>query len=172
MPSEEETQSAVYSIDTIALVDLKRLYPPDVFPLLWIKLDDLINKGRLISPDRVLKELERRDDELLAWVKARKHMFKELSLQQLKLAAGIVAEYSDLVDMNKDTEEADPFVISLAMAENEPDQTRLFNDEYVVVAQERRRRGTGRNKIPDVCDAKGIRCLNLLELFREEKWQM
>jgi hypothetical protein len=172
LPSDERALSIVYCIDTSALVDLKRLYPLDIFPLLWKKLDDLIQKGRLIAPDRVLKELERRDDELLAWVKARKQMFKEISSQHLRLVSEIVAEFPDLVDVNKDTEEADPFVISLVMAENEPDQKRLFNDRYVVVTQEKRRRGTGRNKMPDICDAKGIPCLNLLDLFREEKWRM
>jgi len=74
-----------YSVDTSALIDLwVRYYPPDVFDTLWKHLDDLVRKGRLLAVDEVRRELEKKDDELYKWVKARPNMLVPLdqTLQQ------------------------------------------------------------------------------------------
>ena len=40
-----------------------------------------------------------------------------------------------------------------------------------VVTGEKRKGNPARPKIPDVCEAYGIKCLNLLELMKSEGWK-
>jgi len=64
-----------YSVDTSALMDAwVRYYPPDVFGTLWERINSLVVAGRLLAIDEVLRELEKKDDELHKWVRARPHM--------------------------------------------------------------------------------------------------
>ena len=57
-----------YCIDTSAILDgWVRHYPIDTFPALWDRLDRLVDSGRLCTSDEVLRELEAKDDDALAW---------------------------------------------------------------------------------------------------------
>jgi len=68
-----------YSVDTSALMNAwNRHYPPDVFGGVWKRIDDLIDDGRFLAVDPVLDELEKQDDDLIAWAAARKRMFVPL----------------------------------------------------------------------------------------------
>ena len=148
-----------YCIDTSALIDLKKLYPRDIFPSIWKNLEDLIFQGRLIAPKEVLKELERIEDELLGWVRHNRIMFKNLNIEQIRDVKEILRRFENLVDASKQGPHADPFVIALALSES-----------CTVVTSERT--GTSsKPKIPDVCSHFGIKCLSLLEFFREQKWE-
>ena len=52
-----------YSIDTSSiLTGWRRTYPPDIFPTLWEKLDELIAEQILIATEEVLHELEKKDN--------------------------------------------------------------------------------------------------------------
>ncbi len=107
----------VYCIDTSALIDLHKLYPSDVFVSLWEKLDELVKQGRLITPHEVFKEITRKDDELLRWLKERKSMVTHLDQEQLDMVKGILQRFPQLVDPNRPLPEADPFIIALAVVE-------------------------------------------------------
>ena len=50
---------AKYTIDTCSLTAMNRIYPKDVFPGAWNKLDELADNGLLISIENVLDELKR-----------------------------------------------------------------------------------------------------------------
>ena len=53
-----------YSIDTSSILDgWIRYYPPDVFPLVWTKIEELIEKEILVATEEVLFELEKKDDK-------------------------------------------------------------------------------------------------------------
>jgi len=68
-----------YCIDTSALIEAWQAdYPIENFPGFWNRMDDLIDAGRLVAPEEVLRETTRRSDELHAWLNARKQMFREL----------------------------------------------------------------------------------------------
>ena len=65
-----------YSIDTSALMDgWARYYPPDVFPVVWERLDGLIQAGDLVAIEEVSVELEKKEDELYRWAKQRASLF-------------------------------------------------------------------------------------------------
>lgn len=151
-----------YCIDTCALIDLwRRHYPPDVFPGLWEDIEKLVNEGLLIAPREVLEELRGVDDEILEWAKRHGRMFLALDNSQLREVARILERSPGLIDSNKDTPEADPFLIALAGAMG-----------WAVVTSEKPR--TSRNappKVPDVCRSWGVNCISLVEFFREQGWK-
>lgn len=164
-------EQIIYCIDTSALIDLKRLYPSDVFLTLWEKLNELVKQGRLIAPREVLKEIEEKDDELLRWVKKHKKMFKKLNQQQIEIVKEIQQRFPTLVDPAKKIPDADPFVIALAIAESKKAKELLFKDQYIVITQEKPSSRGGKPQIPDVCQYYRIAWMPVGELFKKEQWR-
>jgi hypothetical protein len=153
-------ESHSYCIDTNALIDLwRRLYPMDIFPSLWKKMEDLVHSGKLIAPREVLNELEKMDDDLLKWAKKHRAIFIAPETEQLDQVKEILRVFPTLIDPNKTTPDADPFVIALAITER-----------AVVVTNEKAAGPGGPPKIPNVCLKYDVKCLNLLDFFREQKW--
>ncbi|MCM8811198.1 MAG: DUF4411 family protein [Candidatus Omnitrophica bacterium] len=61
----------LYCLDSSVIINLFRHsglpyppYPEDVFKGLWNKIEELIRNGQIISHITVLKEIEKRDDEI------------------------------------------------------------------------------------------------------------
>jgi hypothetical protein len=151
----------VYCIDTSALIAAwQERYPPENFPAFWQRVDDLIADNRLTAPMEVLRETEKRSDELHTWLSSRKLMFRELEDAIQIEAASVLAQFPRLVGERKLRTSADPFVIALARVAG----LRIVTDE----------KPTGnlqRPNIPDVCSALGMPpCMGLLDLIRAEKW--
>ena len=69
------------------------IYPPDVFPSLWAKMDGLITSGEIISSEEVYFELERKSDDLHDWIKARKQMLVALNEPIQLRAVALLSEY-------------------------------------------------------------------------------
>ena len=150
-----------YCIDTSSLVHAyQRSYPPDILPDLWDnRFDTLIESGQLVAPFDVLEELVRKHDELYAWAKSRPKMFLELDTFQDELS-NIMKRFPRLVDTKKGKSGADPMVISVAIARN---------PKLTVVTEEVG--GSQKSpKIPFVCREYDIRCINILQLFRDQGW--
>ncbi|MGA2478937.1 MAG: DUF4411 family protein [Spirochaetia bacterium] len=149
-----------YSVDTSSILDAwRRYYPPDVFPALWTSMDILIAGGSLRATDEVRVELERKDDEVLAWAAGRDGFFVELDDRIQMAVTNILSQYPKLLDTRSNRSGADPFVIALAQIENS-----------AVVTGERLTNSLLRPNIPDVCRELGIRSMNILELIREQNW--
>lgn len=150
-----------YCIDTSSLIDLwRRAYPRDVFAGLWKNIENLVAQGRLIAPREVKRELAKRDDALLKWANSHRHMFKSLDAQQAALVKQIQGKFPKLVDPNKETPDADPFVVALAISRG-----------FLVVSSEIPANPGADPKIPDVCKVYKVVHLDLLEFFRKEKWR-
>ncbi|MGE0454274.1 MAG: DUF4411 family protein [Vicinamibacteria bacterium] len=149
-----------YSIDTSGILDgWRRYYPPDVFPDVWTSLDDLIESGDLRATEEVYFELEKRDDEVFAWAKARKaRLFVPIDDRIQAEVAAVLARFERLVRQGRSG--ADPFVIGLGMAEN-----------CAVVTGERPSGSLEKPRIPDVCTALDIPYTDLLGLFRQQGWR-
>lgn len=151
----------VYCIDTSALLEgWVRHYPPDIFPALWENLRSMIDSSELISPEEVLVELSKKDDLVYQWAKENQAMFVPLDDETQEVTSDILTAFPRLVGQLKDRNSADPFVIAVAMIQ-----------DAVVVTSERPSGSHNRPKIPDVCEHYGIRCINLLDLIREQGWQ-
>ncbi len=137
-----------------------RYYPPDVFPALWTNLETMIAQRCIISPDEVLHELEKKDDGLHAWAKGNDIMFHPLDGPVQHAASEILARFPRLVDSNSGRSRGDPWVIALAMVRG-----------CAILTGEKPSGNPVKPKIPDVCKHYGIRCLNMLEFIREQKWR-
>lgn len=150
-----------YSIDTSAILDgWRRYYPPDTFPGLWDKLNVLIQQGHLQATEEVLHELEKKDDEVFEWAKAREDaFFIPLDADIQPVVADILEDFEKLVDTRANRSAADPFVIALAKL-----------NRCCVVTGERATTSSGRPNIPDVCSALRIPCITLLQMIQSERW--
>jgi len=161
--SKGKQSSRVYCIDTCSILQRSRVYPPDVFPDLWTKIDDLITQKRLISSSEVYRELVDLSlaDDAEEWAKARKHMFMDVDPDIEAYAIPIIQRYqSQFVNYRTGVSQGDPWVVATAQC-----------FKCVVVTEEVFSGGPARVKIPNVCADLGVECLNLLGLMREEKWQ-
>ena len=153
-----------YCIDTSALIHAwRRAYPIRNFPLVWGRIDELIEAGRLISSIEVLNELEKRDDDLYEWANERKDMFLDIEGNKLQIRiAEILKFYPRLVDTRKNRSAADPFVIAVAS---------VSDPTLVVVTEEGSTNNIKKPNIPDVCIAENLKCIKILELIILEDWR-
>ena len=150
-----------YSIDTSGILrGWRRSYPPSIFASLWDDIALLISEGELRATDRVKAELERKDDEVLEWSDGQAGFFVPLD-DAIQLAASkIIESHPRLLDSRPGRSGADPFVIALAEIHG-----------CTVVTDEAATNSTKRPNIPDVCRARNVRCIGLLDLFRECSWK-
>ncbi len=149
-----------YSLDTSSILHAwRRAYPPEVFPGLWQKFDELIEQRELIASEEVLVELERMDDKVHGWARQRRTMFVPTD-DAIQLAVQeILRNHPGLVDPARPRLGADPFVIAVARIRG-----------CTVVTQETPTANPMRPKIPDVCGALGIPCINVLQFIRQQGW--
>jgi Domain of unknown function (DUF4411) len=148
-----------YCFDTSVLIGCwARSYPPDVFPGLWIKLDELITQQHVLCPDEVRVELARQEDELAKWVNARPHMFVPLDDAIQRATSEVLARHPLLMKATKNRNGADPFVIATAWVKS------------LTVVTEELGGTTTKPKIPSVCQALGVPCINVLSFLRDQGW--
>ena len=159
-----------YVIDSCSLIELNRKYPIDIFPSVWQKIELLINKGFLVSPKEVLKEIEKGDDNLKDWAKKQTKFFKSLTLRQVQIVQEILAKYPKWINEDSMTPIADPFVIALAIEmENDPQRTIIETIKKRIIVSEERMSGK-KTKVPYVSLQYGIECIFLIDMFRNEGW--
>ena len=159
-----------YVIDSCSLIELNRKYPIDIFPPVWQKIESLIDKGFLVSPKEVLKEIEKGDDHLKEWSKKQTKLFKDLTVKQIKIVQEILAKYPKWLNEDSLTPIADPFVIGLAIdMETDIQKTLSETIKKRIVVSEERISGK-QTKVPYVCQEYNIECIFLIEMFRKEGW--
>jgi hypothetical protein len=148
-----------YCFDTSVLVECwSRSYPPDVFPGLWLKLDELIARQEVLCPDEVRVELARQEDELAKWIDVRPHLFVPLDDAIQRATSEVLARHPLLMKATKNRNGADPFVIATARVRS-----------LTVVTEEKGGTDT-KPKIPSVCKALGVPCVNVLSFLRDQGW--
>jgi len=152
-----------YALDTNVLIHAWRdLLPLDIAPGFWEQLEALGQDGAVVISMEVVKELEKRDDELLEWVKNRTFMHLE-SEEDVQSHVGevLLVEVNEhnppLVDPDRPDSDGDVWVIALARARN---ATVVTQENSAPLAKKKA-------KIPDVCNALDVRCINLLAFMRE-----
>jgi hypothetical protein len=151
----------IYCIDSSAWLDgWVRDYPQDVFPTLWEKLAERVADGVLKCSEEVYVELKKKDDGLHNWLKARKEVLVPIDEAIQGIVSELLKTYPRLVDTHRNRSQADPFVIATAEIL-----------QAVVVTGEKPRGNLDVPKIPDVCDARTIRCIGFLEMLRELGWK-
>jgi hypothetical protein len=150
----------LYSFDTSSFLNGRRdLLPPEVFTTLWANVEAMITNGRVRSIDVVRDELGRRDDAVADWAKGHRELFVSLDSDIQQATRTVLAQHPKLMGKGGGRNAADPFVIGLALARRS-----------IVVTEEALSGNLSRPRIPDVCDALGVRWLNLVGFVREQGW--
>lgn len=151
---------AKYVFDSNIFINLQRRHPIDIFPSSWRKISELMSNRTVISSREVYDEIMIGGDELEKWVKERKEYFlsSDVSIQQEVRV--ILSTHRGLVEGGSKKNSADPFVIALAKQR-----------QCKVVTEEVPSRSLKSPKIPDVCDAYQIECIDFVEFAREEKFE-
>lgn len=153
-----------YVIDTSSLVQLRRNYPLDLFPVVWKAMDRLADDGVLISSVEVLDELaasEVKGDDVLKWAYLHENIFMPLDGFVQQKVIEILESFETLIDIKKKKSSADPFVIATAILQS-----------CTVVTEEQPTKNSATNgqkvKIPDVCKRYQIQHYSLLDMLRNE----
>ncbi len=152
-----------YSIDTSSLVAAwAERYPIDAFPTFWARMDEIIEAGTLIASKEVLRELQRRGEEVYVWFRNRERMFIEIDNPTQDRVLELMENYPKFVDERTNKSAGDPFVIALAMTHN----------PCLTVVTEESGGTIQRPKIPVVCTEEKVPCINLLQMIREQGWRI
>lgn len=150
-----------YCFDTSSFLDAAvRWYPRDIFPSFWEKLEELIGNGQIVTSGEVLRELERKDDEVFQWAKARPELFMPLSEDVQRATAKVLEKFPRLVDERSGKSRADPFVIGVAIVTG-----------ATLVTGEQARGSDKRPRIPDACQGFNVRCVGIVSVIREQGWK-
>lgn len=152
----------IYCFDTSSLINFTKPrglpyapYPKKIFPTIWKKLEDMIRSGTLISHERVYKEIEEKDDELLNWCNKHKTMFHDIDECQINTIRKVEKCYNKDYwekELQRNQEWADPWIIALSFCEN-----------AIIVSDER----NSQNHIPFIAAQMKVQCINLIEFFYE-----
>lgn len=150
----------LYSFDTSSMLNGRRdLLPPTTFPGVWENIETAISMGQVRAIDLVRDELSVMDDEVQRWARSQSGLFVELEQDIQCAARAVLQEHRKLIGVGSGRSGADPFVVALAMARG-----------GVVVTEEIPSRSLIKPRIPDVCDAMGVRSVNLVGYVQEQGW--
>ena len=150
----------LHSFDTSSLLNGRRdLLPPEVFRSLWSGIESMIAAGDIRAVDVVRDELGKRDDNVSRWARGQANLFVALDADIQRATREVLTRHQKLMGRGGGRNAADPFVIGLARARG-----------GVVVTEETLSGNLDKPRIPDVCDALGVRWLNLIGFVRAQGW--
>jgi hypothetical protein len=150
-----------YTLDTNILVYMQQRYPRELFPSVWDAVEALAGGGDACICEEIHEETKRGDDGLFEWAQSLSGFVCELTDTELALAGEISTRFPDWVREQKNA--GDPFLIAHAREA----QCDIVSDE--------RRAGPGvadhNQKVPNVAEMYGVRCIAFLDLARELNWR-
>lgn len=152
----------IYCVDTSSFSEL-RSFNRALFPGVWRKIEELISDHRIIAPHEVLRELSKRHADIHEWVKTQP-IFVELDDAQVAAVRDIQARFN-ITDHDATGPVADELVVALPLSRVAGQL--IPADVYVVVTQETPG-GRGSAKIPNVCEAFGLGCIKIADMFVRE----
>jgi hypothetical protein len=154
----------IYIFDTTCFCVIQQYFP--CFTNFWIKFNDSVSKGIILSVREVLNELQNMiyRPHMQEWLKNHKHIFLKPTSEETEFLTRIffIKHFRQLVKHKNILEgkpSADPFVIAAAKIKN-----------ACVVTEEEFKKNAA--KIPNVCQYFKIECTNLEGFMKREKWQI
>ena len=159
----------VYVLDSNFFIQAHRFhYPIDVAAGFWNKVRQLALEGRVISIDKVKKELYDKNDALEEWCRNNlpEDFFKDTSV--VMAAYGQVTAWAisrsghylpNALNEFLDADEADAFLVAYCL-------TDIVN-RFVVTQEVSEPNRRSKVKIPDACMALNVPYVNTIEMFRQ-----
>ena len=155
------TDEPRWLLDSSFFINGWQRYPLDLFGPVWGRLSALLCSGRVHSCDEVYREIEKKDDDLFAWVKPLKGAFDQPDDAVTRKMREVMRRHPNFVALAGTMNRADPWIIAHASI-----------TKSVVVTDEQatpRQSDTKPPKIPNVCDEWGIRWADPLTFIREAR---
>jgi Domain of unknown function (DUF4411) len=151
---------ARYCLDTSFFIDLwsdEGAFSRGVFVGIWDALEEGVANCSIIAPSVVRDELrDTTDADQKAWVSGHSSVFVPLDLTQVSALTEIVRKFPGYANEARNL--ADPAVIALAKVDG---LTVLSSENWVTQV--------GKNpKMPNVCEAFGVKCLNVKAFCQAE----
>lgn len=158
----------IYCLDASAFLTLSRTNDNIIeIPMsLWDHLKTLMVDGKIISHRIVFDEISsnnKNPDFITRWISDKKDYFLPRTDFQICEIPKIISKFPGLIDYKNEHEQADPWLIALAI-EKSKENTLFDIIASVVVSQEN---PNSQQKIPAVCKCFGIRHLSLRNFFDE-----
>jgi hypothetical protein len=155
-----------FLLDSNFFIEAYRVsYPFDVVPSFWIKVKELAEQGKIISIDKVKKELLLNKDELSDWIidNLPEDFFKDTSSVVPNYAAltGWVYSKSDqyfptAISEFLDADEADAWLVAFAMTYS----------NQIVTHETSNSNSRKRVMLPDAANPFDVTCIKTVDLFR------
>ena len=106
------------------------------------------------------------EPSIIKWAKNNKELFKEPTELQIRIVKEILEKYPSIVKIGREND-ADVFVIALAIEMSRDKQKQLIPVKRIVVTAEKLR--GDKIRIPLICRDYKIDCIDVIEMFRTEK---
>lgn len=158
----------VYFVDTNSLRLLAKKFDDPVRDRpFWEALAGFVLAGRLKAPAPVVAEARKQSRVLAAWMDGLEDFAAETS--ELWDEARELTRTFPFLAGSDPGDDADPWLI--ALAQHHMRTTGMFDPPCVVVTQELgRKRAERTTRIPEVCRALGLECIDIWQLFEREGW--
>lgn len=162
------TQRKVYCFDTSAFLALSRTDERiiKIDEAIWKHLEQMMKGGTIISHQVVFDEIisgTKNPPRIVSWIRGKRRYFLPKSDAQIALVPQIVRKFPDLIDPAREREQADPWLIALAIEKSKEEN--LFEVcVSVVVSQEN---PNSSKKIPAACKHFRVGHSSLREFFDE-----
>lgn len=153
----------IYCFDTSIFTSLNRIHNIIPIPDFWELLEKLFKDGKIISHEYVFDEIKP-GDFIGKWVQDKKQYFIGLSDKQFDNVQKILKQFPDFIDPKLEKNQADPWVIALAMEKAEEQDLFKKNTMIYVVSQEKI---SSTKRIPAVCRAFKIEHFNLEAFLKD-----
>jgi hypothetical protein len=160
---------SVYVVDSNFFIQAHRdIYPLDVAFSFWNKVKQLADQGKIISIDKVKKEIYKNNDVLKQWCDQNlaESFFKDTS--HVHTNYGHIASWAlskanhylpNALSEFLDADEADAWLIAFAHAD--------IAATTIVTYETSNPNRKNKIKIPDVCNAHEIKYVNTIEMLRQ-----
>lgn len=159
----------VYVLDSNFFIQAHRFYYPiDVAAGFWNKVRQLAEEGRVISIDKVKKELYDKNDALENWCRKNlpENFFKDTSVVMDAYAQVTTWAFSrsqhylpNALNEFLDADEADAFIIAYCLTDSA--------NRFLVTQEVSEPNRKNKIKIPDVCNALNVSYVDTIEMFRQ-----
>jgi len=160
---------SVYVLDSNFFIQAHRFhYPIDVVPGFWNKVRQLAEETKIISIDKVKRELYDKNDALEEWCRS------NLPADFFKDTSAVMGAYSQVIAWANsrsghylpnalheflDADEADAFLVAYCLADHA--------NKIIVTQEVSESKRKSKVKIPDACSALNVSYVNTIEMFRQ-----
>ena len=172
----QNTAFQYYSVDASVMIKLKDMLPFDLFGTAWDEISRLVSDGRWKIFENVIDEIH--GDTLKKWFRDNEASIVKFNPAMNDYTNKLMAELDNnkltLIDPMSLKNNADPFVVMLALYLEERDLVNLkgkTSDTKCCVLTEERPRPK-RINIPAVCDFYDISYMNLFDFMRHHGWNI